>query len=217
VRRALVSVAVALTAAAGVTASGWALQTTALPPPKPAARIAADASAWFHGHRLVVDVFHVDHRRLKGACLRGWFPRRHKPKAPGSLLSLISGRTVRVAAHRNIWLAATHRGGRSPGRILALVGCSGELAQVLAAAAQSGGELTTERSYAANQPAIALELERAREERLTLYVSPRSYQPLVAFVDVDGEHATARLYLARAAPRLLLRFHLLGQSLRPRT
>lgn len=210
-RRALLSVAVALAGAVGVTASGWAIQAAALPPPTPATRIAADASAWFHEHRLVIDVFHVDHRRTKGACLRGWFPRPHRRETRGSLLALASGRILRVPSRRYVWIAAARRD-RRQARILALIGCSGELAPAIAAAAQAGGRLTAERGYAANRPAVALELEHARSERLTLYVSPRSNQPLVAFVDLHGLKATARLFLARATPRLLNRFHLLRET-----
>lgn len=198
----------ALAGAAVVTLSGWALQAAALPPPTPATRVAADASAWFHDYRLVIDVFHVHHRRLGGACLRGWFPRPHKPRARASLLSLDSGRLIRVPARRHALLTAG-REGRLPQRILAIVGCSGQIAPILAAAAQSGGShLSTERSYAANRPAIALELQGKRSAHLTLYVSPRTYRPLVAFIDAHGRTATARLYLARARPSLLRRFHL---------
>lgn len=206
------SVTVALAGAAAVTLSGWALQAAVLPPPTPAARVAADASAWFHEYRFVVDVFHLDHRRTTGACLRGWFPRRHKPKARASLLSLGSGRLVRVPARKHALLAAG-REGRVPRRILAVVGCSGQIAPILAAAAQSGAShLTTERSYAANRPAIALELDGNRSAHLTVYVSPRSFRPLVAFIDAHGREATARVYLARARPNLLRRFHLLQEG-----
>lgn len=197
-----------------MTASGWAIQASALPAPSPATRVAADASAWLHEHRFVVDVFHVDHRRTTGACLRGWFPHPRPPKIRASLLSLDSGSSL-LAGRRHPWRAADrHRG--QPGRILAFVGCSGELAPVLAAAAQSGGRLSTERGYAANQPAIALELVHGRQERLTLYVSPRSYRPLVAFADLNGLRATARLYLERMKPRLLHRFRLPAGASRPR-
>jgi hypothetical protein len=206
VRRALLSVAVTLAGAAGLTASGWAIQAAALPPPTPATRVAADASTWLHEHRLVVDVFHVGRRRLKGACLRGWFPGPDGSKARASLLSLGSGRILRLPERRPPWIAAGRRDGQ-PDRILALVGCSAELARALAAAAQSGGDLTAERSHAANQPAVALELEHAVGERLTLYVSPRSDEPLVAFADLHGLQATARLFLARVTPRLAGRFH----------
>lgn len=210
------SVAVGLAGAAGVAASGWALQAAALPPPTPATRVAADASAWFHDYRLVVDVFHAGHRRIKGACLRGWFPRPHKPKARASMLSLAPGSILRVPERRHPWLAASRRN-HQPGRMLALVGCSGELATVVAAAAQSGAHLTTERGYAANQPAVALELRHGKNARLTLYVSPRTYRPLVAFVDLDGRTATARLYLAPARPSVLSRLHLLHETRGRRT
>lgn len=210
VRRALLSVAVALAGAACVTASGWALQAAALPPPGPATRVAADASAWFHEHRFTVDVFHVDHRRTKGACLRGWFPRPHKPKARASLLAL-GAAPLLVPERRHPWLSAGRRSDQ-PARIMAFVGCSGELAPVLGMAAQNGDRLTTERGYAANQPAIALEVAHGREARLTLYVSPRSYQPLVAFVDLEGRQATARLYPARVTSSVLSRFHLVPRN-----
>ncbi len=96
-----------------------------------------------------------------------------------------------------------------PGLLAADAGCSGELARTLAAVAQNGGNLTAERSYAANRPAVALELQRGREERLTLYVSPRTDRPLVAFVDLDRRTITARIYLQRGTRRVLARFGLL--------
>lgn len=211
-RRTLLSVAVALAGAACVTASAWGLQAAVLPAPKPATRVAANASAWLHDYRLVVDVFHIEGRRIKGACVRGWFPRPHRPKARASVLSL-DGARLRVAERKHPWIAAGRRT-HQPNRMLAFIGCSGELAPVLAAAAQSGGRLSTERSYAANQPAIALELEHAKGRRLTLYVSARSYKPLVAFAELDGREATARLYLVRSTPSALSRFHLAMKGLR---
>ena len=96
-RRALLSVVVALAGAAGVTASGWALEATALPPPKPAAFVAADASVWLLEHRLAIDVFHFEHRRFKGACLRGWFRARNGTKTQASLLSFRAGPILRLS------------------------------------------------------------------------------------------------------------------------
>jgi hypothetical protein len=209
VRRTLFSVAIGLVGAACVTASGWALQAAALTPPEPADHVAANASAWFHEHRLVVDVFHLDHRRLKGACLRGWFPGPNGQKTRASLLSLTPGPVVRVADDRRLALAVERPGRRVPARILASAGCSVQLAPALAAAAQGSARLTTERSYAANQPAIALEVERGTKERLTLYVSPRTDEPLVAIVARDGREVTARLFLSNVRRHLLARFHLL--------
>ncbi len=206
-RRALLGVAIALAGAAGVTASGWALQAAALPSPRPAANVAADANVWLHEYRLVVDVFHLHHRRVKGACLRGWFPGQSGSKARASLFAVGSRPVLRMPLRRRALLALAGRGRGLPKRMMALIGCSGELSQIFAGAAQSGGRLSTERSHAANQPAIALELERGRGVRLTLYVSPHTHRPLAAFVDLAGEAATARLYLRGATPHLLRQYH----------
>ena len=210
VRRALLSVAVALAGVAGVVASGWALQAAALPPPKPAARVAADASVWFHDYRLAVDVFHFDHHRTEGACLRGWLRRRNGSKTHESLLSFEAGPILRVLGRRNVSVVVAHRQPRFPPALLAAdVGCSRMLARTLAAAAQGAAHLTTERAYAANRPAVALELRRGREGRLTLFVSPRTNRPLVAFVDFDGQKITARIYLQRVTRRVLAQFRIL--------
>lgn len=193
-RRALLSLAIGLAGAAGVAASGWALQAAALAPPEPADRVAADASVWFHEHRFVVDVFHFEDRRTSGACLRGWVQTASGKKARVSRLSLRPG---------------PHSARLLPTRLAAAAGCSGKLARVLAGAAQSGAHLTVSRGYAAHRPVIALKLSRRKREQLTLFVSPRTYRPLVAVVALGGQEVTARLYLARARPGLLAHFHLL--------
>ena len=209
-RRAFVSVATAFAGVAGVAASCWALQAAALPPPKPAARVAADASVWFQEYRLAVDVFHFDHQRIKGACVRGWVPRRDGGKARESLLSFRAGPILRLWGRGRVSVVApSRRHGFPPGRLAATAGCTRMLARRLVAAAQGGGRLTTERAYAANRPAIALELQRGRKGRLTLFVSPRTDRPLVAFVGVDRRHVTARIYLQPVRRRVLRRFELL--------
>lgn len=213
VRRTLVSVAIAFAGIAGVTAFGWALQAAALPPPKPAARVAADASVWFHEYRLAVDVFHFDHHRSKGACVRGWTVRHGGEKRRASLLSFEAGPIWRVASRRRVAPVGPRRGRRFPPPVLAAsVGCTRMLATTVAALAQGGGHLSTERAYAANRPAVALELQRGRKERLTLYVSPGTDRPLVAFLDLDRRHITARIYLQRADRAVLRRFGILHDS-----
>jgi hypothetical protein len=210
VRQALLSVAVALAGAAGVAGSGWALQAAALPPPKPAARVAADASVWFHHYRLAVDVFHFDKRRVEGACVRGWLQARNGSRIRGSLLSFEAGPILRVSGKRHVSLVAPGRRHRfPPGLLAADAGCSRMLARTVAAVAQGAGRLTMERAYAANQPAIALELQRSREVRLTLFVSPPTERPLVAFVDLDGQTIAARIYLQPVRPGVLQQFRLL--------
>lgn len=209
-RRAVLSVAVGLAGAAGVTASGWALQAAALPPPTAAARLADDVSRWLHDYRLAIDVFHFDHRRTSGACLRGWFGNAHAPKVRASLLSLGPGPILRASDGRHIRISIVkgHASRLLPDRLAAAAGCTGELASALAAAVQGGAHLTVERAYAANRPAVALELPRHRNRALTLYVAPRTDQPLVAIVASRGEEVTARLYLHRVSRSSLAQFRL---------
>jgi len=104
-----------------------------------------------------------------------------------------------------------HPSRRVPAALAVAAGCSSELAATLATAAQNGAHLGIERSYAANRPAIALEVSRSNDERLTLYVSPETYRPLVAIVALEGREATARLYLSRVNPDVLTRFRLLRE------
>jgi hypothetical protein len=100
---------------------------------------------------------------------------------------------------------------RLPARLASSAGCGGELASEIAAAAQAGGGLRVERAYAANQPAVALKVSRGKHEHLTLFVSPRTYRPLVAIVARGREQVTARLYLRSATRRLLAKFNLLRE------
>lgn len=191
-------------------ASGWALQAAALPSPRPAAQVAADTSIWFHEYRLAVDVFHFHHRRIKGACVSTWTRGRDEAKVRASLLSFKSGPILSVAGKRRVSVVAAHRRHAfPPGLLAADAGCSRMLSRALTAAAQNGGQITTERGYAANRPAIALELQPNRRERLTVFVSPRTDRPLVAFVDLDRRAITARIYLQRAARGTLAPFGLL--------
>ena len=190
-------------------ASSWALQAGALPPPTPAARLAADASEWFQGYRLAVDVFHFDHRRVKGACVRGWL-RQNGRKVRASLLSFKAGPILRISGKRHVTVVAMRRRRRfPPGLLAADAGCSSMLARALATAVHSAVHLTAERAYAANRPAIALEIQRGWEGRLTLFVSARTHRPLVAFVDLDARKITARISLQRVARGVLARFRLL--------
>jgi hypothetical protein len=216
VRRALVSVVVAFAGAAGVTAAGWALQAATLPAPRPAAQVAADASVWFHEYRLGVDVFHFHHRRIEGACVSTWSRRPDGKKTRTSVLSFRSGPILRISAKRRVSVVTARRRRRfPPGLLAADAGCSRLLSGALTSAAQNGGHITTERGYAANRPAIAVEVQLGREKRLTVFVSPRTDRPLVAFVDLDRRQITARIYLQRVTRRSLAPFGLL-HAIKPR-
>jgi hypothetical protein len=212
VRRTLISVTVGLVGAAGVAVSGWALQAAALPPPTSAARVAADASAWFHEYRLVVDIFRFDHHRTSGACLRGWFGEVHGHEARASLLSLQPGTILRTEPRRRVVRVSGPPDRSLPEALAVATGCSRALAGALAAAAQSGAHLSVSRAYAANRPAIALKVAPTRERRLTLYVAPGTNRPLVAIVALDGHEAKARLYLSRVKRHVLVHFDLFREA-----
>jgi hypothetical protein len=172
--------------------------------------VAADASVWLNDYRLGVDVFHFHERRTEGACVRGWEQLRNGSKIRASLLSFSAGPILRIVGKRHVSVVKARRVHRfPPGRLAATAGCSGILAQTLAAAAQGSGRLTMERAYAANRPTVALEIQRGREERLTVFVSPRTDQPLVAFVDLDGRTIAARIYLQPVSRAMLAQFRLL--------
>jgi hypothetical protein len=217
VRKALASVVIGVAGGAAVAAAAWVLLTLALPAPLPAARAASRAEWWFANYRFSIDVFHAHDRRYEGACLRGWYLRPHfdgpsrrwHGKQNGSLLVLSRGPVV-LRGHGRVQLALGHRLPDLPASLAAGIGCTGSVADALGAAAQHGRHLSIERAYAANQPALAIELH-LHHERLTVYVTPSTYRPLVLFGDMSGRMATARLYLtpltrARAAAfRRLLR------------
>src|SRR5579864_2394197 len=67
---------------------------------------------------------------------------------------------------------------------------------------------------AANRPAVALELH-LHHERLTLYLSPRTYRPLVVLGAVGGEIASARIYLTRLTYSRLAQFRRLAAKALP--
>jgi hypothetical protein len=210
VRRALLSVVVGLTGAVVLAGAGWALQDVALAQPARADRVAADAAAWLRYYRLSIDVYHSDHHSIRGACLRGvYWTRRHGHwhRALASLSELAGGPVVLGTwkKHSTAHVSGRRRPGLPP-LLTVAAGCTEAVANELDAAAQSGLRLRIERAYAANQPALALRLPRLRHVRLTVYLSPWDYRPLVVVAVGGGEVATARLYPAPATPARLEQF-----------
>jgi hypothetical protein len=169
---------------------------------------------WFHNYRLSIDVFHAHDRRFEGTCLRHWFLRPHGRGGArrwhglreGSLLLLSHGPVALASGRRHIVLAEGHSLPGLPASLAAAIGCTSSLAQALTAAVRQGRDLSIERTFAANQPALALEL-RLGQERLTVYVSPLSYRPLVVIGDIRRRTAAARLHLSRLTPALEATFH----------
>lgn len=213
-RSVLVSIAVGLAGLAAVAVLAFAVVRVALPAPAQAARAAADAEEWFHNHRFSVDVFHAGHHRFEGACLRGWFLQPHghgrsrhwRGLKYGSQLALTQGPVALATGRGHIVLALGHPLPQLPSFMAAAIGCSGSLSNDLTSAAQAANPLTIERAYAANQPALALELH-LHDERLTIYLSPHEYRPLVVIGAKAGRIATARLYLTPLTPASTATFH----------
>lgn len=207
VRRSLLSFIIGLAGVAVLAGAGWAVQDVGLPRPAPADRIAADAEAWLNYHRFSIDIFHSDDRRFRGACLRGWYPHLRGHLARGSLLAFTGGHVALATAKGRVEFASGRSRSEFPASLAVASGCTASLANELNAATQSGLRLDVDRSYAANQPALALRLPRIRDERLVLFVSPRNYKPLVTVLALDGRIASARLYLGRATPTLEAKLH----------
>jgi len=200
VRGALLSVVVCLAGSASLCAAGWSLQTLTLPPPARGARVAADVSTWLHEYRYSIDIFHSRGHRLRGACLHGWYPQRRNARrfARGSLVVLDGGPVVLDTGSRRYVRFLSGRQRRDlPVYLAVATGCTSSLSASLYAAVHQDKSPRVERAYAANQPALALHAQ-LHDERLTIYVSPRSYRPLVVIATVGGRTATARIYLVRA-------------------
>jgi hypothetical protein len=216
VRGALLSVVVCLAGAGAVAAAGWSLQRVVLPAPAQADRIAVSVSTWLRDYRYSIDIFHARGHRLRGACLHGWYPRSHRAHlVRGSVLVLDRGPIVLDTGAKHLRFVAGRPQRNLPARLAVSVGCTASLGNALYAAAQGGGHLSVERAYAANQPALALRVPQVHHERLTLYVSPLQYRPLVAIAEFEGRVATARLYLAHAPLRLRWRYRRLLASKAP--
>lgn len=197
-----------------VAGTAWSIETVGLPPPARADRVAADIARWLHSYRLAVDVFHIEGRRTTGECFRSRFRFPHGSPGTASVVSFTPGPVALVSEHHHAEILSGRREPGLPMRLAARAGCTYELLIQLANVAQAGLHVRVERAFAAGQPALALRLPRLREERLTLFVTPRTYRPLVAFVAVKRREVSARLFLTRVTPGLLARFRL-GPGGRP--
>ena len=210
-RRLIVSIAVSVAGVTAVVAAGWGIQRLTLSMPPRAAQAAVRAEQWVHTYRHSVVVFHAGDRRFRGECLRAWFLQPHARgrsrhwhgRHEGSLLllarapvALATGKGLTAVLARGkgrVVLAVGHRLPRLPTFLAVGIGCTGVLSSALTSAVQSSLPLHLERDFAANQPALELETQ-FRHERLTIYISPRDYRPLVVIGAQAGHVATARLY-----------------------
>lgn len=204
-RSAFVTLLVAAAVAGAALGGGWVLEAAALPPPARADRIAADAAAWLLRYRVSSSTYHLGRRSGTALCRHGWFPTREGRLGRGSLL-LLDGRTELLSLGGPPRVLGPRLPGDLPVRLaLALGGCTADLGDELAGAAQNNRLPRVERAYVADRPAIALRLPRAGRARLTLYVSAASYRPVAVSASFGRHSGSARIRLVHASPALLAR------------
>ncbi len=214
VRGVLVTLCVGLLAAGAALGAGWAVLAAALPPPARGDRVAADAAAWLLRFRVTRSTFELNGARQSAYCLHTWFPRRSTGTlARGTLLRLDAGGRL-LQNGGAVWAEGPVAAG--PQRLdlleLELAGCPDVLGTRVAAAAQTADGIRVERAFAAGQPALALRLptlyDRAGRhrfvlDRATLYVSARTFKPLLVKASLGPWTGSGRIHLTRATPALL--------------
>ena len=203
-RGALVTLFVLLAVGGATLAAGWSVEAAGLPPAAHADRIAADAAAWFLRHRLASSSFKLQGRWEHGLCLRGWFTRPDGTRTHGTLLRTREGlRILGDGGPLKIGGVARPERPGLPLLQLELAGCPAILGPRIAAAAQTAAHLHVARAFAAGGPALALRLPPQHRDRLTLYVRPQTFRPLMVTASVGGVAGVARIRLLRLTPRQL--------------
>jgi hypothetical protein len=179
--------------------------------------VAADAASWLSRYRIVGASLRIDGRRESSLCLHSWFPRKDGTLARGELLRLGNGTVIAETGGR-VW--ADGSGAVLPRHapfLFELAGCTSALGARAATAAVDGGTRIAS-GFVGGRPALALRLpnrsdrlgaRRRVPDRVTLYVTPRTYRPLAVSASLGSEQGFARLRLVRATPGLLARFHML--------
>ena len=207
-----VSGVVALAISGAVLGAGWVVQAGVLPRSPRASHVAADAASWLLRHRVVEASLRVDGHRESSLCLHR---RRDGTFARGALVLLGDG--TRIADNggqiRRVGFHGSRRGYLP--LLLELAGCPSVLGARAATAAVDGG-IAIARAFAAGRSALALKLPTQRDrlgprnrlvaDRVTLYVTPRTYRPLAVSASLGTEQGFARVRLVWATPSLMARF-----------
>jgi hypothetical protein len=211
-----VSVVVALSVCGLAVGAGLGIQRIALPAPPGADRVAADAAAWLLRYRITQASIRLGGRHGSSLCLHSWFPGQDGELSKGVMLVLADGTRILENGGIRVWHPLHVRPWSHLKFLLELAGCPTSIGDPLATAAAKQ-EIILARSFAFEQPALALQLPTQRvpvngkqllKKRLTLYVSARTYRPLAVIASLGALDGTARLRLMRATPRLLAHFRL---------
>ena len=187
----------------------WSVQLIGLPPPAQADLVTARAARWLNDYRTAIADFEVGHRRVEGICIHGSPGDRHGEPSKSSVLVLTGGQTFHVTQIRAEERVVDESGRQTLPEVLAAnVACTHQLLVEIAEATRANPAIDTAPARVAGQPAIALRLAAARQERLTLYVTPSTYLPLGASAVIGGRRMTARLRLTQLGHTQLAGFSL---------
>lgn len=180
-------VGVAALVAAGVAASGFAIQWAALPSAGKGDVVAARASLWLGRYRETASVLEIDGRRLHGVCYHGWIVGRRDRKHRGTLLRLSDGVVVRALPPHTLLFTGIEP--KRPVALLYAAGCTKLLSDHLATLAEFSGHRRARRAVLAGVPVYAVDFPH-----LTLYVDRTSGKPvgLNAF-DIKGRFRFVRV------------------------
>lgn len=200
-------VGVAALVAAGVAASGFAIQWAALPDAGQGDVVAARASLWLGRYRETASVLEVDGGRLRGVCYHGWIVGRRDRKHRGTLLRLSDGVTLRALPPHTLLFSGTGlfngtglfsgTGPKRPVALLYAAGCTKLLSDHLATLAEFSGHRRARRAVLAGVPVYAVDFPH-----LTLYVDRTSGKPIgVNAFDIKGRFRFVRV--TRTAGRTL--------------
>jgi hypothetical protein len=175
-------VGLAALVAAGVAASGFAIQWAALPDAGKGDVVAARAVVWLGRYRETASRLVVDGRTLRGLCYHGWIRGRR-----GTFLRLSDGASVSDLPPHTL----RFRGGR-PTRPIALLdaaGCTKVLADRLATFAEFHGHTRARHATIDGAGAWAVDFPH-----LTLYVDRANGRPLgVTSFDIRGRFRFVRI------------------------
>jgi hypothetical protein len=201
------TLAVAAATAAAYFGLSYGVQAAGLRSASHASRVGANVAAVLLRHRLVSSDFTVDGKQhWRASCLHHWFPRANGKLGRGSLLAFADGglvlenggpiRTVNTPPQN--YLARLR---------LYLGGCSWDLGQRVAVAAQLD-QVRLSNATLAGRRVLKLKLIRLHDEaakgfvvdHVTLWVDPRTYQPVRVWAKVGRHEGSGRIRIEPATP-----------------
>jgi hypothetical protein len=212
-RGALVTLAVGGAAAAAFFGLAFGVQTVGLRSPSHGARVGANVAGLLLRHRVMASTFTIDGAPGRGICLHHWFTRAQTGHlGRGTLLQLDSGERV-ISNGGPVHVENAPRPGYLPRLILLVAGCTRDLGQRVALAAQldavyprparlDGRDVLRVRLARIHDP---IGHNRTVVDRVTLWVDPRTYEPLAVWAKVGHHEGYGRIRFRTMTAALLRR------------